>query len=143
MTVHAIVPQTAPPSDSDSLSVLRPLAELLKQVHAERPASGLPFCRALDRALDRVEAGSAYEPYTATYYRIQSHSRPYLWHYVTLHTCPCETKAPWCWHRALLHLLTAQHALTALESCPRPLLASAPRTSRDLDEITRLCDELC
>lgn len=142
MAVRAIVPQTAPPSDADSLSILRPLAELLKQLHADSPSYGLPFCRALDRALDRVEAGSAYEPYTATYYRIQSHSRPWLWHYVTLAACPCETKAPWCWHRALLHLLTAQHALTTLESCPRPLLASAPRQPRDMDAILRECDEL-
>jgi hypothetical protein len=141
MAVPAIVPQTAPPADT--LSILRPLAELLKQLHADSPTYGLPFCRALDRALDRVEAGISYEPYTATYYRIQSHSRPYLWHYVTLYTCPCETKAPWCWHRALLHLLTAQAALTSLESCPRPLLASAPRPTTDLDELTRLCDELC
>lgn len=140
MAVMPILPQTTPPADS--LAILRALAELLKQLHADHPDYGPSFCRALDRALERVEAGSAYEPYTATHYRIQSHSRPWLWHYVTLHACPCKTKAPWCWHRALLHLLTAQTALTTLESCPRPLLASAPRTVYDLDAITRECDEM-
>jgi hypothetical protein len=140
MAVHAIVPQTAPPTDS--LSILRPLAELVQQLNADRPDYGLPFCRALDRAITYVEAGISYEPFTATHYRIQSHSRPAMWHYVTLHACPCETSAPWCWHRALLHLLTAQAALISLESCPRPLLASAPRQAYDMNAIIRECDEL-
>lgn len=141
MAVRAILPQTAPPSDSDPLAILRTLAELLKQLHADHPDYGLPFCRALDRAVECVEVGSAYEPFTAAYYRVQSHSRPWLWHYVTLATCPCETNAPWCWHRALLHLLTAQSALSSLESCPRPLLVSAPRQTYDMNDILRAYDE--
>jgi hypothetical protein len=139
MAVHAIVPQSAPPSDS----VLQPLAELLKQFHAANPDYGVPFCRALDRAVKYVSSGIAYEPYNATHYRIQSHSRPWLWHHVTLYACPCETHAPWCWHRALLHLLTAQAALTALDCCPRPsLMHVPPRQSYDMDAILRECDEL-
>lgn len=139
MAVPLIVAQSAPPADS----ALHPIAAALKQTHAADPAYGLPFARAVDRALAHVASGIHYEPYNATHYRVQSHSRCWLWHYVTLHQCSCDTRAPWCWHRALLHLLTAQAALQSLDHCPRPTLAHVPpRQPKDMATILRECDEL-
>ena len=126
MAVAAIVPQPQP--------LLRLLADALTLLHANTPA----FARALRRAVAHAEAGIAYEPYTLTHYRVQSMSRPWLWHYVTLHACSCGTPAPWCWHRALLHLLTAQAALTALARCPRPTLAHVPPRPTALPDLPRL-----
>ncbi len=140
MAVPAIVPQSAPPAESPLAAV----ATALKQTLLADPAYGLPFARALDRALAHVTGGTAYEPYTTGYYRIQSGSRTYLWHYVSLHRCSCEATTPWCWHRALLHLLTAAAALRALDRCPRPTAAHVPtRPRRDLATILREADELC
>ena len=131
MAVSVILPQPQP--------LLRLLADALTQIHADTPT----FARALRRAVAHVESGIAYEPYNLTHYRIQSVSRPWMWHYVTLHSCSCRTRSPWCWHRALLHLLTAQAALTALDRCPRPTLAQVPpRPCDDKAAIIRACDEL-
>lgn len=139
MAVPAIVPQSARPT----YPALRPLADLLTQSYAANPDYGLPFARALDRACTYVAEGIQYEPYNATHYRVQSHSRAWLWHYVTLHTCSCDTHAPWCWHRGLLHLLTAHTALLTLDHCPRPILAHVlPCQPKDMATILRECDEL-
>lgn len=139
MAMPAILPQSAPPAHP----TLRPLADLLTQTHTADPAYGLPFARALDRAVRYVEAGIQYEPYNATHYRIQSRSRAWLWHYVTLHQCPCDSQTAWCWHRALLYLLTAQHALACLDQCPRPTLAYVlPHDAKDMATILRECDEM-
>lgn len=135
MAVAAILPQPQP--------VLRLLADALAHTHAHAPLYGDSFARALHRAVAHVEAGTAYEPYNALYYRVQSFSRAWLWHYVTLDHCSCDRHTRWCWHRALVHLLTAQNALLTLDRCPRPTLAYVPpRHSYDLATIVRECDEL-
>jgi len=128
--------------------VVRLLAAALKQECTSNSHYGVPFCRALDWALVHLENGIAYEPYTATHYRVQSGSRAWCWHHVTLTRCSCEDTTtetdspPWCWHRALLHLLTAQTALTMLDRCPRPTLARvSPRRGWDIAAILRECDE--
>lgn len=141
MAVATILPQPQP--------VLRLLANALTQTHTANSLYGSPFARALNRAVAHVESGIAYEPYNAMYYRIQSASRSWLWHYVTLDHCSCEgampeiSKHPWCWHRALVHLLTAQAALSTLDRCPRPTLAYVPpRQPNDMATILRECDEM-
>jgi hypothetical protein len=138
MAVAAIVAHPAQPLDP----ALQAVADALKQTHAADPAHGLPFIRALDRALAHLSSGIEYEPYNATHYRVQSFSRRWLWHYLTLDHCPCETDS-WCWHRGLLHLLTAHAALLRLDRCPRPTAAhTLPRQQFDMDAIVRACDEL-
>lgn len=130
MAVHAILPQRVQPT------ALRPLAALFTSIHAADPG----FARALQRALEYVEAGAAYEPYNSTHYRIESATRLGVWHYATLDQCSCEARAAWCWHRALLHLLTAHAALLDLQRCPRPQFAHIP--PRDYAAVLRDCDEL-
>lgn len=129
MAVHAILPQRVDPA------ALRSLAAALHALTPDDP----DFARALDRALAYVEVGAAYEPYNSTHYRIESATRLGVWHYVTLDQCSCATPAAWCWHRALLHLLTAHAALFDLHRCPRPLLAHIP--PRDDAAVLRDCDE--
>lgn len=135
MAVAAIVAQSASLADP-SLDVV---ASALKQTLSADPHYGLPFCRAVDRALEYVHNGIAYESYTATHYRVQSYSGAWLSHYVTLHQCSCETAAPWCW---LIHLLTAYAALRQLDRCPRPILAYAPPQGKDMATILREADEI-
>lgn len=139
MAVPAIVSQSPPPAHPS----FQPLADLLTHTYAANPDYGIPFARALDRAVRYVDEGIQYEPYNATHYRVQSHSRTWLWHYATLHQCSCNTRALWCWHRALLHLLTAHTALLTLERCPRPTLAYVlPRKPHDMTAILQECDEM-
>lgn len=139
MAVAPILPQSASPADP----ALDAVAVALKQTLSADPHYGLSFCRAVDRALEYVQHGIAYEPANATHYRVQSHSRAWLSHYVTLHQCSCGTCAPWCWHLALIHLLTAHVALRQLDRCPRPTLAYAPRRKpNDMATILREANEL-
>lgn len=72
MAVAAILPQPQP--------ILRSLADALAHTHAQALLYGDSFARALHRAVAHVEAGTAYEPYNALYYRVQSFSRAWLWH---------------------------------------------------------------
>lgn len=139
MAMSTILPQSAPPA----YSALSAVAYALQQNHVADSAYGLPFTRALDRAVQYVGKGIHYESCNATHYRIQSHSRPWLWYYVTLDHCQCEHQTPWCWRRALLHLLTAAQSLTCLDRCPRPTLAYVPaRHPKDMATILREADEL-
>lgn len=143
MALRSILPQ---PSATQPLSLepaLTPLAAVLTLALANDPAYGQPFADALAEALGYLAAGVAYEPYNAVYYRIQSASQPGMWHYLTLHACPCVTAGAWCWHRALLYLLTAQAALLQLERCPRPTAEHGGSAPHALDAIVRGADELC
>jgi len=141
MAVRAILPQPASPAPSDP--VLSALASALTHTHAADPLYGIPFSRALGRAVEHAENGVAYEPYNATHYRVQSGSRAWLWYYTTLDQCSCEARGPWCWHRALLHLLTARAALQTLDRCPRPAFVQlAPSKTRDYAAVLREADEL-
>lgn len=128
MAVPAILPQTASPA-------LRLLADVL----AATSPDDLAFAHALKYVLQRIDSGIAYEPYNSTHYRIESHSQPQLWHYVTLDQCSCQSPSSWCWHRALLHLLTAHAALHDLHHCPRPTLIHIP--PRDYIAVLRDYDE--
>lgn len=143
MAVAAILAQPSPPAGPEDAATFAAVAAALKQLHVREPLYGRPFCRALDRALLQHAAGRLYEPYNATHYRIQSASRPGQWHAATLQQCGCAQRGPWCWHRALLHLLTATAALQHLDRCPRPSLTQvAPCAGFDIDAVLRACDEL-
>ena len=99
---HAGAASTCPPSAPD----LPALAAHLKQTCIGWPAYGLPFCYALDRALAHVERGAVLRRISPTAYHVQAlpHAMPYR---VTLGRCPCKAPGPWCYHRALVHLITA------------------------------------
>ncbi len=142
---------TRPPVGDERLlnPVVQLLVEALKQTYIGAPQYDLRFCSALDLAQELLKSGIAYEPYTATYYRVRSVGRDESWHYVTLTDCSCEDatrvrgEISWCWHRAFLHLLTAQTAITALERCPRPTVMHVPTCPDwDLAAILRECEDL-
>lgn len=91
------------PLDPPSLT---PLVVHLKQTCIGWPAYGLPFCYALDRALDHLDRGATLTRISPTAYHVKAlpHAMPYR---VTLGRCPCAPVGSWCWHRALIHLLIA------------------------------------
>jgi len=82
------------------------LAAHLKQQCIGWPAYGLPFCYALDRALAHLERGAVLTRISPTAYHVRAlpHAAGYR---VTLGRCSCDHPGPWCYHRALLHLLIA------------------------------------
>lgn len=105
MALPAIVAQPAIPAPSNP--GLSALAAALTHAHAADPAYGIPFSRALGRAVEHAERGIAYEPSPTTPYRVQSGTRAWRWYDVTPEQCSCGARGPWCWHRAFIHLLIA------------------------------------
>lgn len=83
------------------------LAAHLKHTCLDWPEYGLPFCRALDSALAHLESGATYQRISPTQYRIWSAAPGDPALAVSLGSCPCKAPGPWCYHRALAHLLAA------------------------------------
>lgn len=86
---------------------LSPLVAHLKQTCLGWPAYGIPFCLALDRALVQLERGATYQRISPTRYRVTSAAPGDPGHAVSLGSCPCHAPGPWCWRRALVHLVAA------------------------------------
>lgn len=83
------------------------LAAHLKQTCLDWPDYGLPFCRALDSALARLESGATWQRISPTHYRVWSAAPGDPGYSVSLGSCRCPLVDPWCYHRALVHLVIA------------------------------------
>lgn len=91
----------------DSRPDIAALAAHLKQTCLDWPDYGLPFAAALDRALAQLERGATYQRISPTHYRITSAAPGDPGLSVSLGRCPCQAPDPWCWRRALVHLVSA------------------------------------